>query len=37
MLSILVLALLFGAVRTLVSLTAAWRSVPRSNDDLVFF
>jgi hypothetical protein len=37
MLSVLILAALYGGWRTLRSAMRAWHVVPRSNDDLIFF
>jgi hypothetical protein len=37
MLTVLAIAAACGAARALFAALLAWRQVPRSNDDLVFF
>jgi hypothetical protein len=37
MLSILVLAAAYAGVRAAAAALQAWRAVPRSNDDLIFY
>ena len=37
MLTVLIGALAYGALRTLVLAALSWRDLPRSNDDMVFF
>jgi hypothetical protein len=37
MLTLLLIAVAYVALRTLASAALSWRDVPRSNDDMVFF
>ena len=37
MLTVLILALAYGAVRTAIAAVRSLRELPRSNDDMVFY
>ena len=37
MLTVLILAAAYAVVRAAVAATLAWRDLPHSNDDMVFF
>lgn len=37
MLTILIIAVVFGAARGLLAIARSWRDLPHSNEDMVYF